>query len=155
MAAIEGVYRCLVKLHQEYQKSGGKVLYLKVLEPHQKLKNLVFQDWSTSDPQPPRQSRPQSERLETIDLTQDLPELLNADAMREMSLVTLREEWRIACSAANKQEDLALWVHTLAQTVQASKQLRSALSDAQMCRASSCKEDAGDDAEISVQRFSL
>jgi len=135
MAAIEGVYRCLVKLHQEYQKSGGKVLYLKVLELRQKLKNLVFQDWSTSDPQPPRQSRPQSERLETIDLTQDLPELLNADAMREMSLVTLRE-WRIACLAANKQEDLALWVHSLAQTVQASKQLRSALSDAQMCRAS-------------------
>jgi hypothetical protein len=55
--------------------------------------------------------------------------------MREMSLVTLRE-WRIACLAANKQEDLALWVHSLAQTVQASKQLRSALSDAQMCRAS-------------------
>jgi hypothetical protein len=136
MAAIEMVYRGLVNVHKEYQKSGGKLLYLKVLELRQKLLNLVHQVIVIdSEPEPPRQSRPRSESLEKQDLTQDLTVLPNPDATTEMSFMCL-DDWRAACEVASTQEDLALWVHTLAGAVKAR-------NGRDLSRQQGCKEAAG------------
>jgi len=97
MAIIEEHYSDLVNLNGAFQWSGNKLLYLTMLKQRQKLVNVVFQDWSSSDPQPPTHC--------------------------EMSLATL-DEWRAACAAANEHENLTLWMHTLAKIVQASKHLR-------------------------------
>ena len=97
MAIIEAHYSDLVNLNGAFQWCDNKLVYLTMLKQRQKLVNVVFQDWSSSDPQPPTHC--------------------------EMSLATL-DEWRAACAAANEHENLTLWMHTLAKIVQASKHLR-------------------------------